>query len=74
MSVLYAKIVQKLQERAVDGRLGFPDAKLVFSWIFHLDRREAWALMRELEQAGYIEIVPYRFIRIKRDIGKHGKP
>jgi hypothetical protein len=66
--VVERKVLSYLS-RCPKSRSGIISFKHVFrtlSWLFHLDKDEAWQFLKELRELGLVEIVPYRGIRILR--------
>jgi Mn-dependent DtxR family transcriptional regulator len=51
--------------RTKGGIIRFPDVFLAFSWQLRLKKRESKALLRELEDLGLIEVIPFHGIRLR---------
>lgn len=60
--VLYKKAIEVLKKKATNGKVRFPDVKHTLSWLFHLNKKQSWELLKELELLGLVKIVPYRWI------------
>lgn len=62
--ILYSKVVDALEGRAENGKVRFPEINHLFSWLFHLNKKEIRSLLKELEEEGYIRIVPFHGIEL----------
>ena len=66
-SILHVKALIALQRHGKPGRTGliaFPAARQALSWILHLNKAEAKAVLRELADQGLISHHPFNGIRL----------
>jgi hypothetical protein len=59
------KILNRCKNRTPSGIIRFPEVYHTLSWMLHLNKREAKKFLKELENCGLIEIVPFNGIRIR---------
>ena len=61
------KILNRCKDKTPSGIIRFPDVYHTLSWMFHLNKRESRKFIKELENYGFIKIVPFNGIRILRE-------
>ncbi len=67
VGVVYIKAVTLLEKHAIksgNGLISFPECRRVLSWLYHLDKEEAFVFLGELEAQGMCRIIPYRGVKI----------
>lgn len=65
--VMYKKAIRLFEKKIIDSEkkvLRFPEVYHTLSWLFHLKRSEAFAFLKELQDEGYIRIVPFHGIEL----------
>jgi hypothetical protein len=71
-SVAHLKALRFLREHATPrtktGLVSFPAARQVLSWLFHLDKKEAGAFLREMEKGGLVTFHAYHGIKIMEEV------
>jgi|Deesub1362A_J573_1020465.scaffolds.fasta_scaffold01370_7 hypothetical protein len=74
LSVVYCKILQYLAQcpKSRSGIISFKDVFRLLSWLFHLNKRESWIVLREMQNLEALEIIPFRGVRILVDVGGDG--
>ena len=69
-SVVHKKAISTLKRRKCKNKppsevIRLPDVFHTLSWLFHLNKREAWVFIKELERYGLIQLIPYQGVRIR---------
>jgi len=77
LSTADRKILARLAKcyKSKGGIISFKEVFRTLSWLFHLNKQEAWSFLREMQARGAIKIVPYKGIRITANLeGDDGNP
>ena len=69
--LIYEKALEfldrKAKNRTKSGIIRFSDVYLIFAWYMRLNKAETRIFLKELENYGLIEIIPYNGIRIRKN-------
>jgi len=66
LNILERKFLARIkkEQHTKTGVVKFPHVFSVASWLFRLNKRETWLLLRELEEKGVIELIMGHGVRI----------
>jgi len=72
LSTVDRKILARLAKcyKSKAGIISFKEVFRTLSWLFHLNKQEAWSFLREMQEKGIIQIIPYKGIRICMEVPK----
>ena len=73
LSTADRKILSRLAEchKSKTGIISFKEVFRTLAWLFHLNKRESWLFLKEMQEKGAIQIVPYRGVRLLVGVGKN---
>ena len=61
------KILNRCKDKTPSGIIRFPEVYHTLSWMLHLNKREARRFIKELENYGFVKVIPFNGIRILRE-------
>ena len=65
-SIAHRKALGLLKDKCGSkGLIRYPDVFHLLSWYLHLSKKESRIFLKELEQVGFISIVPYHGVMLK---------
>jgi len=74
LNLFVSKFLKSLQHQPAkpSGIYAYPTVFKLLSALFSLNKREGWAFLRELQELGFIKLVPAHGVRITAEVDENG--